>query len=466
MKNYHVWNPATDVEELSRMIDMGPLCIARGEGAYLYNRTGERYINALGSLWNVAVGHGRKELCRAAAEQMEILAFSSSHEQISEPAIRLADKLCEMTDGNYDMVFFGSNGTDATETAIKIARQFFRQHPDSLLREKYKIISFEGCYHGSSYAAMSAQSDPGEAERYGPLIPGFIKITPPSAFHNAYDSADQAECEKRCLREVEKLLSRERAETIAAFIAEPVMGLAGIIPFSDDFFNALIALLHNHNILFIADEVSTGFGRTGRMFVSEAWRERPDMMCLSKGISSGYLPLSAVLATKEVFENFKGKGRQLEHSYTASGHPVCCAVALRNIQIIEEERLCENAAETGAFLREKIAGLREKRPVLGDVRGRGLMIGMELTDPESGKPLSDEETFKIAADCIMMGVLLFYRKNILALFPPLIIDRGVAEEICAVLSAALDISKSGLRKRRMRMMKTISDNLLNRNKPK
>lgn len=238
------------------------------------------------------------------------------------------------------------------------------------------------------------------------------------------------------------------------------MGCAGIIPFSDEFFVSLIQLLHKHHILFIADEVTTGFGRTGRMFVSENWAERPDMMCLSKGLISGYLPLSAMLATEKVFKNFRGKGRRLEHGYTASGHPVCCAVALKNIQIIEEESLCQNSAEVGKYLLDQIAVLQKKYGCIGDLRGRGLMIGMELINSETKEPLSANDTKKIMLDTAMMGVLMYYDRNILGLFPPLILTKEQADEIVAVLSKSLDISKSGIRKRRIRMMKELSNRAL------
>ena len=291
-------------------------------------------------------------------------------------------------------------------------------------------------------------------------MPGFLKIEPPYAYHKAYGTSDQAECEKRCLAAISELIQNEDENTIAAFIAEPVMGCAGIIPFSDEFFVSLIQLLHKHHILFIADEVTTGFGRTGRMFVSENWAERPDMMCLSKGLISGYLPLSAMLATEKVFKNFRGKGRRLEHGYTASGHPVCCAVALKNIQIIEEESLCQNSAEVGKYLLDQIAVLQKKYGCIGDLRGRGLMIGMELINSETKEPLSANDTKKIMLDTAMMGVLMYYDRNILGLFPPLILTKEQADEIVAVLSKSLDISKSGIRKRRIRMMKELSNRAL------
>ena len=460
MKNYHLWNPCTDVEDIAEMVDIGPICIAGGKGVYVYNRQGKRYLNAGGSLWNVAVGHGRQELCDAASEQMRILAYASCHEQTNDPAMKLAEKLCSMSGNYYDMAYFASNGADAVETAIKTSRQYFRQHSDKTFHDKYKIISFEGCYHGASYGAISTSTDPVDEEMYGPLLDGFLKVKPPFAYHGAYGTTEQTECEKRCLEAVRKLISDENSNTIAAFIAEPVMGCAGVIPFSDEFFVSLIRLLHENHILFIADEVTTGFGRTGRMFVSEAWEERPDMMCLSKGLISGYLPLSAMLATEKVFRNFRGKGKRLEHGYTASGHPVCCAVALKNIEIIEQEELCRNSAEVGEYLFNKLSELKSIRPAIGDLRGRGLMIGIELVDPDDKTPLKADDTFKIMMDTAMLGVLMYYDKNILGLFPPLILTKEQADEIVAVLEKTLDISKSGLRKRRMRMMKILSERML------
>ncbi|MCR4802755.1 MAG: aspartate aminotransferase family protein [Lachnospiraceae bacterium] len=460
MTNYHLWNPYTDVSNLVRFLNIGPIVIERGEGAYVYNQHGKKYINAGSSLWNVAVGHGRKELAQAAKEQMETLAYASCHEQTNMIAVKLADKLCEMTDYYYDMAYLACNGSDAVDAAFKVVRQYFRQHKDKTLQGKYKIISFENSYHGSSFGAISASGNEKDKKLYGPLLQGFIQVPPPYAYQKAYGTQEQKECEKRCISYVKEILKSEGTDTIAAFIAEPIMGCYGVIPFSDEFFEALIGLCHEHQILFISDEVSTGFGRTGRMFVCDGWKEKPDILCLSKGISSGYLPLSAMLTTSEIYQNFKKKDFLFEHGCTASGHPVSCAVALRNIQILEEEHLCENATEVGTYLIEKIRELMPSHSMIGDVRGRGLMIGIELLDGE--KPMSEEMTYQIMTDCAILGMLTYYERNIIALFPPLIITKEIADDIVSILDKALDNSKMGSFNRKKRAMKAFSESMINK----
>lgn len=450
-KQYHLWNPFTDLEEFIPYKDMGPMTLVRGEGAYVYNAAGKRFINSSGSLWNVAVGHGRTELAEVAAEQMKTLCYSSCFQQTHPRAVEFADKLCALTDYEYDKVYLGSNGSEAIETAVKLTRQYFRQSDDPALRGKYKIISFRGSYHGVTYTAMALSGEEIYEKLYAPLPAGIVHIEPPFAYHGSYGTEDQAECEERCIQALRDTIEAEGPETVAAFIAEPVMGDIGILPLSDGFFDKVTEICKDYDMLVIADEVTTGFGRTGSLFASENWKVRPDIMCLGKGISSGYLPVSAVMAKASVYKNFIGK-EYFQHGSTASGNPVCCAVAMANIDIILREQLVKNSAEIGKYLLDNLREMMKDRPIIGDVRGRGLMIGIELVKDRSTKePYKMKEVFNIAADCASQGLIPYYNNNFMAMFPPLIIDRAIADDILAILHSALKTGKAESVKKKMRL---------------
>lgn len=453
---YHLWNPFTDLEEFLPYKDVGPMTIVRGEGPFVYNECGKRFINASGSLWNVAVGHGREELADIAYDQMKKLCYSSCFRQTHPKACELAECLCNLTGNYYDKAYLGSNGSEAVETALKMTRQYFHQSKDKGKQGKYKILSFKGSYHGVSYGAMSLSGDDINERLYAPMLGGIIQIEPPYSYQLAYGTEDQAECESRCLEEIQKVIEREGADTMAAFIAEPVMGERGILAISDSFFDALVELCSQNDMLMIADEVTTGFGRTGELFATDRWKKRPDILCLGKGISSGYLPVSAVLATKKVYKNFTGRDNYFQHGSTSSGNPVCSAVALGNIDIILRENLVHNSREIGEYLLNKINDLMEERPVIGDVRGRGLMIGLELVKDRSTKrPLSEAEMFEIVADCASLGVIVYYNRNVIALFPPLIITKDIADLIISALKTALDTGKKEAILKKKRLLKEL-----------
>jgi adenosylmethionine-8-amino-7-oxononanoate aminotransferase len=235
---------------------------------------------------------------------------------------------------------------------------------------------------------------------------------------------------------------------------EPIMGAFGIIDPPEEFYRRVGEICHRHGLLFIVDEVTTGFGRTGKLFVSEDWNPKPDILCMGKGISSGYLPLAATLATNAIYKRFDGQGNQFENGSTASGHPVCAAVGLANIDIIIGEKLPENAAKVGARLNSRLKELMERRRLIGDVRGRGLMIGIELVkDREKKVPFTEKETFDVVLDIATLGLVVYYRRNIIGLFPPLIINEDIADEIVRILDKAFDTGLTAEIARKARLVK-------------
>ena len=230
------------------------------------------------------------------------------------------------------------------------------------------------------------------------------------------------------------------------------MGAFGIIIPPDEFYHLVGEICHRYGVLFIVEEVTTGFGRTGKLFASEDWDPAPDILCLGKGISSGYLPLAATLATEAVYQRFAGRDNQFEHGATASGHPVCAVVGLTNINIILEENIPENAAKVGSYLKSRLEKLMDRHRIIGDIRGRGLMIGIELVkDRENKEPINYKKTFNIVLDASTLGLILYFNRNILALFPPLIIDEEIADEIVEIINKALDTSVSANIARKARL---------------
>lgn len=455
---YHLWNPFTEMEEFMKYLGFGPLVISRGEGAYVYNDRNKRFINGFSSLWNVAIGHGREELAEVAAAQMKELAYASCFRQVHPKAIELAAKLIEITGNHYQQVYLGSNGSEAVETSFKIARQYHRQSPDQKDHSRYKILSLKGSYHGVSFGAVSTSGLESDVEKFGPLVPGFLQIDPPYCYRCPYGEKKYPECGLKCALALEEKIKEEKPETVAAFIFEPVMGAYGIIDPPEEYYEKVGSICKNYSVLMIADEVTTGFGRTGKLFVSEDWNHRPDMLLLGKAISSGYLPLAATLATSKIYERFLGKGNQFEHGSTASGHPVCAAVGLANIEIIISEKLPEKASNSGKRLKEKLLEFMQKISIIGDVRGKGLMIGIELVkDQKSRQPLDEKIVWNHILDLATLGLLAYYRGNVIGLMPPLIIDGAVVEEILQAVQKGLNTGVRSEIGRKARLVKEFAE---------
>jgi len=453
-KSYHLWNPFTVMDEFLKIKGFGPVTIARGEGPYVYNARGMRFINGFSSLWNVAIGHGRKELVDAAAKQMQELAYASCFRQVHPRAIELAAKLVDITGGRYQRVYLGTNGSEAVETALKMARQHHRQSPIPSDHGRYKIISLRHCYHGVSYGVTSTSGVDSDEAKFGPLLPGFVQIEPPYCYRCPYGKTQYPECGLACARALEEKIGSEGEQTVAAFILEPIMGAYGIIVPPEEYYKVVGEICRKHGVLFIADEVTTGFGRTGKLFASEDWDPSPDILCLAKAISSGYLPLAATLATDAIYQRFLGEGNQFEHGSTASGHPVCAAVGLANIDILMNESLPENAAKVGARLTNKLQSLAQHHDQIGEVRGRGLMIGIELvSNRETKEPLSDKAALDVVLDLATLGLLVYYRRNILGLLPPLIIDDAIVDDIVKAVDTALETGLKANLARKARLAK-------------
>lgn len=357
-----------------------PVIYARGRGATVQDIRGQEYLDGLSGLWNVNVGHGRAELADAASAQMNELAYFSGYiGSTNVPAIRLASRLAEIAYDNLQAVFFTCGGAEANESALKTARFYWkaRGKPD-----KVKVIARRQGYHGVTLQAMSATAMGGYWKMFEPRVPGFVHVQ--TCYPYRFEGARPGESAGRAAaRELEEAIVREGPETVGAFIGEPIHGAGGVIYPDDDYWTCVREICTRHEALLIADEVITGFGRTGRWFGLSHWNVKPDILTFAKGVTSGYLPLGGMMVSrtiKEAMDSVKPEDRWM-HAYTYSAHPTCCAVGLKNLEIIEREGLCQNAEKMG---RRLVAGLQAefgKHPNAGDIRGgKGLLAAVEFVE--------------------------------------------------------------------------------------
>jgi taurine-pyruvate aminotransferase len=435
---YHLWNLYTPMDKFLPFLGVGSTVIARGEGQYLYNDKGERYLNGRSCAWNFSLGFGREEIIEAATKQMRELPFSSLFGEAHPRAIELAAKLIEITSGNFSHVYLGSNGSEVVETSLKLARQYQRQSPLKTDHGRFKIISLRGSYHGVTYGATTLMGLERHEAKFGPMLPGIVHIDPPYCYRCPYQKDSYPECGLECAHALEKTILAEGPESVAAFILEPIMGEMGVITPPEEYYRIVGETCRQYGLLLIADEISTGFGRTGELFVSQKWDPQPDILLMGKAISGGYFPVAAALTTEVIFERFLGDDNYFMHGSTNSGHPVGAAVSLAAIDIILRENLAANAASVGAYLKTKLTNLMNQHPLIGDVRGRGLMIGVDLTrDRKTKEWLTHDEIFNFLISSMGHGLLASFPDCGVSLFPPLIIDEPVADEIVAILDKVL-----------------------------
>ncbi len=393
-----------------------PVVWVEGRGARLRDGDGKEYIDGTCGLWVCQVGHGRRELAEAAARQMQRLEYYASFwEYTNEPSVELAVRLLELGPPGMARVFFTNGGSEGIETALKLAR--FAWHAAGYA-DRRVVLTRRMAYHGVSYGALQASGIPPLKEGFGELPADFVHLDVPYPFRGT--STDGL------VAELEDTIARVGADRIAAFIGEPVIGVGGMIPPHDDYWPRVQEVLQRHGILFILDEVVTGFGRTGAWFAAEHWGGlRPDLIVTAKGITSGYFPLGAVMIGERIWEMLDGVA--FRHGFTYSGHPTGCAVALANLDIIESEGLVQRAADLGGHLLGRLREL-ERLDVVAEARGFGLMAGLELRVPDAGE-LSDR-----IRDA---GVIVRATGQKLVMSPPLTIEPADLDRIVDVLEVEL-----------------------------
>ncbi|HXF81137.1 MAG TPA: aspartate aminotransferase family protein [bacterium] len=411
------------------------ILFVEGHGAVLRDAEGKEYLDGLAGLWNVHVGHGRAELAEAAAAQMKRLAYASAYAGFTnEPAVRLAQRIRQLAYPNMSGVYFTTGGAESNETAFKIARYYWRRRG---LGTKTKIIARHHAYHGLTLGAMSATGIPAFHRMFGPLVPGFIHVPPSYPYRRAGEMAEA----------LEAAIRQEGPETVAAFVAEPVIGAGGVIVPAPGYFPAIREICDRYQVLLIADEVITGFGRTGSWFALEHWGVRPDLVTFAKGVTSAYLPLGGVLVSGEIHQAIQDApaAERFMHAATYSGHPTCCAVGLANLDILEREHLVERARASGRRLLERLEELRAL-PAVGDVRGLGLMAGVELVADKATKAPAVGVGARVLAEARRRGLITRMRAgqagdqpigDTICLAPPLVTTDAQIDRIVEILAEAI-----------------------------
>ena len=423
-----------------------PMVIVRGEGAEVIDAGGKHYFDALSGLWNVNVGHGRAELAQVAAEQMGTLAFNNNYVGFANiPSARLAEKLIELAYPNLHAVYFTTAGAESNESAFKTARFFWKLlgQPD-----KVKIISRRWGYHGVTMAAASATGLPAYHRMFAPLVPNFIQTVAPYRFRCELEDGGIRPCtaplDHDYAAALEQTLVQEGPETVAAILAEPVQGAGGVIVPPDDYWPKLRQIADRHNVLLIADEVITGFGRTGKWFALDHWGVRPDIVSFAKGVTSAYLPLGGIMVSHQIQNAINEAPLDLKftHAATYSGHPVCCAVGLANVGIMEREGLIARAADVGSRFVDLLHRQLEPLKRVGQVRGLGMMASVEIIDPAaSGSAYYDNAVplvGRIVGKCVANGILLRRLNNTLVMAPPLISTEDQLRRLVEVLAESIE----------------------------
>ncbi len=434
----HVWHP---LFQHRRLDETSLVVFESAHGTTLVDADGREYLDAYSALWNVNVGYGRQEIADAVYEQIQQLPYYP-HSQINAPATVLAEQLAASLPGDLNHVYFCNSGSEANETAIKMARQYGRQtYPGE---NRYKIISRYRGYHGFTCGALSATGQARRRKAFEPLVPGFLHAHPPYCYRCPL-GLDASSCGIACANEIERIIQLEGPETVIAVIAEPIIGGGGVIVPPDDYLPKLRQICDDYGLLLIFDEVITGFGRTGKMFACEHWGVQPDLITLAKGLTSGYIPLGACVASDGVFDVFLGEtdeNKEFAQVCTYGGHPVACAAGIANLKILQEERLWENAEKVGAYLHSKLETL-STLPIVGDIRGKGLMLAVELIGADGGH-LETAKTNQIVGLLRDKGIIVGKighaveePENIIFVAPPLILTEAEADRIFETLRQVL-----------------------------
>lgn len=422
--------------------ETSPMVATGGEGAWFTTLDGSRYLDGTSGLWCINVGYGREELARAAYDQLVKLPYfplTKSH----LPAIELAEKLNEdWLEGEYAF-FFSNSGSEANETAFKVARQYHQQNGEP---DRWKFISRYRAYHGNTMGSLAATGQAQRKHRYEPLAPGFLHVPPPDLYRRP-DHLDEETYGLECARAIEETIKWELPETVAGVIMEPIISGGGTLIPPENYLPQVKEICERYGVLLIIDEVICGFGRTGKKFAHQHYGVEPDIVTMAKGMTSAYFPLSATAVKRELYETFAASGEyeRFRHVNTFGGHPAGCMVALKNLEIMVEEDLPGRAARMGEKLRDELSGL-ETHPNVGDIRNKGLLFGIEVVeDKESKQPASDAKVNAVISGCQERGLVIGKNgdtvagfNNVLAVAPPLCLTDEDLEFIVETLKESFE----------------------------
>ncbi|RLL47771.1 aspartate aminotransferase family protein [Oceanobacillus piezotolerans] len=418
----------------------GTMIAQKAEGVWITDIDGNRYLDGQAGLWCVNVGYGRDELADAAAKQLREMPYyplTQSH----IPGIQLSEKLNQWLDDDY-VIFFSNSGSEANETAFKIARQYYQQIGKA---NKTKFISRYRSYHGNSFATLAAGGQNQRAYKYEPLTPGFVHVSPPDCYRSPF-SDEKDRCCILAANEIDKTITWEISDTVAGIIMEPIITGGGILIPHNSYFERVSEICDKHDVLLICDEVINGFGRTGKPFGFMHYNLKPDIITMAKGLTSGYLPLAATAVKREIYEAFQDAENDyshFRHINTFGGSPASCTVAIRNLEIMEQEKLIENSAKLGEKLYEALLTLKD-HPYVGDIRGgKGLLLGIEFVKDKETKEPNEVFAAQVVSRCKEKGVIIGKTSdtvpgynNIVTMSPPLSITQ---DELQLLIHTIVDV---------------------------
>ena len=434
----HLLHPVTYYRSYQ---ENGAKVAERAEGVYLWDTKGRQYLDGVAGLWCTAIGYGDKELARVAKEQIEKLSYSPLFfGRSNEPSILLAEKLKSMMPFDASRVFFGLSGSDANDTQMKLMWYY---HNAIGKPERKKIIARNGSYHGLTVGSGSLTGLPAFHKAFDLPLQGVLHTDSPHYYRGALDGESEAQFVERIVSSLENLIIREGPETIAAFIAEPITGAGGVVVPPDGYYEQIQAVLDRYGIFFIDDEVICGFGRTGKLFGAQTMNIRPTTMSIAKAVSSAYLPLSAVIIPEFMYEQIVEASNEIGvfgHGFTYSGHPVCAAVALRNLELMEERGVFQHAAQMGVPFQDRLHALSD-HPLIGETRGKGLLGAVEIVQDKANRtayPAASGVGVYCMARCEANGLLLRPLGDSLAISPPLVITEAQVHELFDKLETSLD----------------------------
>jgi adenosylmethionine-8-amino-7-oxononanoate aminotransferase len=423
-----------------QMAETPPDIIVRGEGSWIWDVDGHRLVDGVAGLWSVNLGFGRREIRDAVAAQMDELAYYNIFRGTTHArAIELADRVVGlMQPDGVETVYFSSGGSDAVDSALKLARQYWKIRGQ---QDRTKFIALRQGYHGVHFGGMSVNGNTNFRRAYEPLLPGCFHVDTPWLYRNPYTD-DPVRLGELCAELLEREIVFQSPDTVAAFIAEPVQGAGGVIVPPPNYWPLVRKICDKYGVLLIADEVVTGFGRTGHLFGTRLWGVQADIWCLAKGISSGYVPLGATALSGKVarvFQEADSAAGAVAHGHTYSAHPVAAAAALATLDILEREDVVANVARLGPYFIERMRALQARYPLIGDVRGIGLMVCLELVADRATKatlPRGAKQVTQLAREAYRRGAMIRTSGPNIILSPALTISREQIDLLCEALDGA------------------------------
>ncbi|MCC6454017.1 MAG: aspartate aminotransferase family protein [Caldilineaceae bacterium] len=422
-----------DYRQMSEFLEQ-PLIINKAKGLYYWDDNGKRYFDGIGGIFVAVLGHGHPRIMEAMHKQMEEISFAPPLHAISDVGLDLVERLGEIAPGNLNYVKPFSGGSESIEAALKFARQYFKQtgHPN-----KFKFVSRYYGYHGGTFGAMAASGTGKRKSPFEPHTPGFVKVFPPTYYRDRFSSWE--ECNRFCARMFEDVILMEDPETVAGILVEPIGNTGGIITPTDEYFQILREICDKYNVLLIFDEIITGYGRTGNMFAAQTFGVTPDIICGGKGLSSGAIPLGAMIAREDMGEVFLGPAEQevsFAHGHTFAGNPLACAVGLAVLDEIVEQQLDCKAREIGDYLTTKLEGLKQYG-VIREVRGKGMLRGVELVrDTQNLQPFP-ELGRALKRTALDNGLIMRVDPTWFAVAPALIAERSDIDELVDLVERSL-----------------------------